>query len=313
MTGEGSLPRVADGAAFDAVRRDEKALRPGVDALLRRLGVRGREVERFATGTQPVYGVGGDLVLKLFPPIHREDAATETAALSAVGGRLPVPVPAVREAGEFDGWAYVLMDRLTGLGLADVWDEIPRGDRLRLAGALGETLAALHEIPAPELGPPDWTAWIEGRRENAEAHHRADGLAEEWVRQVPGFLDAVPLCDTPPVLLHTEIMREHLLVADGPGGWRLTGLFDFEPAMRGDREYEFAAVGIFVAAGDAGFLRTLLLAYGHRPADLDDDLRRRFLAHTLLHRYSSLDWYLGLLPVPGPRTLDALATSWFAT
>ena len=46
-------------------------------------------------------------------------------------------------------------------------------------------------------------------------------------------------------------MREHLLVSEGPGGaWRLTGLIDFEPAMRGEREYEFVGVGVFVAAGD---------------------------------------------------------------
>lgn len=48
----------------------------------------------------------------------------------------------------------------------------------------------------------------------------------------------------PPVLLHTEIMSEHLLVTQSPGGsWRLSGLLDFEPAMRGEREYEFVGAG----------------------------------------------------------------------
>jgi hypothetical protein len=59
-------------------------------------------------------------------------------------------------------------------------------------------------------------------------------------------------------------MRQHLLVGEGPGGrWRLSGLVDFEPAMRGEREYEFVAVGVFVAEGDARFLTQTLTAYGY--------------------------------------------------
>jgi hygromycin-B 7''-O-kinase len=67
-------------------------------------------------------------------------------------------------------------------------------------------------------------------------------------------------------------MRQHLLVEPDP--WRLTGLIGFEPAMRGGREYEFAAVGVFFTQGDAGLLRRTLASYGH---DLDDGLSRRLL------------------------------------
>jgi hypothetical protein len=38
------------------------------------------------------------------------------------------------------------------------------------------------------------------------------------------------------VPLHTEVMRQHLLTAEGPeGAWPLSGLIDFEPTMRGER------------------------------------------------------------------------------
>jgi hygromycin-B 7''-O-kinase len=47
------------------------------------------------------------------------------------------------------------------------------------------------------------------------------------------------------VLLHTEVIREHLVV--NPGTWTLSGLLDFEQAMTGDRVYEFAAAGLFVS------------------------------------------------------------------
>ncbi len=174
--------------------------------------------------------------------------------------------------------------------------------------------AALHAITAPELaalGPPDWDKFLARQRAGCVERQRACGLDSAWLDQIPAFLDAVALDPSPrPVLLHTEVMREHLLVTPHPDGWSLSGLFDFEPAMRGAREYEFAAVGLFVSRGDAGFLRRLLTAYGYRPYQLDDALPRRLLTYALLHRYSDLRWWLEQLPPPVP-TLDALAAHWW--
>jgi hygromycin-B 7''-O-kinase len=88
----------------------------------------------------------------------------------------------------------------------------------------------------------------------------------------------------------------HLLVNPNPDDWSLSGLFDFEPAMRGARECEFASVGLFVARGDARFPRRLLLAYGYRPHQLYDELPRPAACYALLHRYSDLPWWLEQLP-----------------
>lgn len=134
------------------------------------------------------------------------------------------------------------------------------------------------------------------------------------VERLAGFLDEVALPIRPPVLLHTEVMRQHLLAIEGPGGtWRLSGLIDFEPAMRGDREYEFVGVGVFVAEGDARFLTRTLTAYGYGRDQLGPDLRRRLLAWGILHRYCHLRWWMRRLPEPARPTLDALADCWFAT
>lgn len=106
------------------------------------------------------------------------------------------------------------------------------------------------------------------------------------------------------------MMREHLLALNG----HLSGLFDFEPAMRGPAEYEFASVGVFVTRGDRGLFRRLLLAYGYSGSDLGPDFCRRILGHALLHRYSRLRWYLERVPPPpGTSTLEELALAWFGT
>jgi hygromycin-B 7''-O-kinase len=296
-------PDASDEEDYDFIAKDEEALGPGVRSLLAHLGADASPV-RYPTGSLPVYAVG-DMVLKLFPPVYLDEMGVEEGVLRAVHGRLPTPTPAVHRAGEHDGWGYVLMDRLAGRNLETLDDSI--------ADQLGATMAALHTVPPPVIEdwwPQDWAEFVSDQRAGCAGRHRALGLSDTWAAQIPGFLDSVDLDAGEPVLLHTEIMRQHLLV-DETG--RLSGLFDFEPAMRGSREYEFAGVGAFVSEGDARFLRRTLLAYGYTADELDAKLRRRLLAWLLLHYYSNLPAYLQRLPAPAEPTLESLADRWFAT
>jgi hygromycin-B 7''-O-kinase len=301
-------PEAFDEEDYDLVASDEEALGPGVRALLAELGADGHP-QRYPAGSLPVYAVG-DLVLKLFPPVYLDELPVEAGVLAAVQDRLPVPTPRVHRTGTFEGWGYVLMDRLRGRPLTDAWDTVP--DRDRIADQLGTALAALHAVPPPEIEdwwPQDWDEFVAGQRAACAGRHRALGLPGPLARQIPAFLDSVDLGIDRPVLLHTEVMRAHLLVDDRGD---LCGLMDFEPALRGAPEYEFAAVGAFVSEGDARFLGRTLRAYGY-PADrLDPALRRRLFAWLLLHYYSNLPAYLERLPAPAEPTLEALADAWFA-
>lgn len=310
------LPAASTVDEFRLIWRDDGALLPGVRAICARHGLAGQDVVRFAGGSVPVYAVGSAYVLKLYAPYDRSHFETESDALALLAGRLPIPTPRVEAIGALDDWSFVLMERLHGRSLADAWPEIPPEQREPLADALGECLAALHGIDAQErrLPRPDWASFVRERQGRCVAQQRARGLAPQWLAQIPAFLDAVPLAaPARSALLHTEVMREHLLVAPSGRGFALSGLFDFEPAMVGAQEYEFASVGIFVSCGDRAFLRRLLRAYGYRDGELDLGLQRRFMAYALLHRYSNLRWYLERIPAgPDDRTLDDLATRWWA-
>ncbi|MFF4568983.1 phosphotransferase family protein [Streptomyces sp. NPDC001410] len=279
--------------------------------LCARLGLAGAPLTRFPDGSQPVYAVGDEHVLKLFPGASAGAGDAEGRVLTHLQGRLPVPTPRVRGFGAYEnGWRYVLMSRLRGENLAEAWDRVPRSHRERLVTEIGETLAVLHSLDpdplADVLGPRDWGAFVDRQTAGAVAQQRARRLPDAWLEQIPDFLASVSLPRAPHrALLHTEVMRQHFLV--DPDGWRLTGLFDFEPAMIGDRAYDFVGVGLFVTRGDPGLLARLAEAYGHtfEPPQL--------LAYTLLHVYSDLPWYLKELPVPAEETLPSLAEAWFGT
>ena len=314
----GPLPAADSPEAFDRVRGVEALLRPGVEAICARHRglLRGETgASRFSDGSLPVYAVGGGHVLKLYPPCFAGESDTESAALVALAGRLPVETPELVARGELDGWRYLLMTRLPGESLAARWTDLSPADRLGLAATLGECLAVLHELDASEVAVPrpDWPGFVAEQSAGCVDRQRARGLDEDWVAQIPGFLASVDLeTSSTAALLHTEVMREHLLVAsDAAGRPRLSGLFDFEPAMIGAPEYELASVGLFVTCGDAGLLRALLGAYGS--PEPGRPLQRRLMAYALLHRYSDLSWYLERIPPePGAATLDDLAARWWA-
>ena len=310
------FPRVDSHESFLAAPRDTETYRPGAEAICRRHGLDGGALARYPGGSTIVFAVGTGHVIKLFEPIFSDDARTEQTVLEHVRGRLSIPTPAVRFAGEREGWRYVVMEQLRGMSLVEAWQEIDAGARVELCRRIGRAVAELHALELPPALPgPDWPAFVESQAAGCVEQHVGKGLEERWARQIPGFLarhDLAALARERPVLLHTEVMREHVLVERRGGGWEPSGLFDFEPARVGAAEYDFASVGVFLAAGEPGLARAFLLGYGLAEDRLTAGLQERMLLHALLHRYGNLRWYLERLPPRRAATLPELAAEWFS-
>lgn len=269
-------------------------------------------ITRFAGGSVPVFAVGDEHVVKLFPRAERAFFETERAALRRLEGALSIPTPRLLAAGEEGDWLFVAMTRLRGRLLVEAWPRIAPVERVRLMAELGAALRELHGLALSDLEPLaiDWPQFIANQRRGCRARQVDKGLGPPWLDAACDFIARfTPVDDGRRVLLHTEVMREHLLVTRRDDGWVLSGLFDFEPAMIGAPEYELASVGIFVTGGEPGLLPALVAAYG---AHADDELPLRLMAYALLHRYSNLRWYLErLAPDRDDGDLAALATRWF--
>jgi hygromycin-B 7''-O-kinase len=275
---------------------------------------------KYPAGGSMVFAVGAAHVVKLFAPPHADGAHTETRMLAHVQGRLGVPTPVLHAAGELEGWPYLVMGQLPGASLKEAWPRVPDAQREALLAQLGAALGRLHALPQLALPPPggSWEGFLAAQRQGCVERQRGRGVAEAWLAQVPGFLDAAltpPHPRPPTALLHTEVMRDHTLVKeDADGRWTLTGLIDFEPAMQGHPDYELASVGVFLSGGEPALLRAFCTGYGWEGGALPEAVRRRALAFALLHRYSNFRWYLETVPPPeGCDTLEALADAWWAT
>jgi hygromycin-B 7''-O-kinase len=71
------------------------------------------------------------------------------------------------------------MSRLPGVPLDTVWDQLCAGDRDRLADQLGETIAALHQLPPRAIKdwwPADWPTFVARQRAQCVSEQRA-GIA----------------------------------------------------------------------------------------------------------------------------------------
>jgi hygromycin-B 7''-O-kinase len=88
--------------------------------------------------------------------------------LHHVDGQLGVATPEVVATGHLEGWPYLVMTRLGGVILADVWPSLAKPHCLFLGRQLGEILARLHAVPtSPLLRHPVLTeGWLRlvGRR-----------------------------------------------------------------------------------------------------------------------------------------------------
>jgi hygromycin-B 7''-O-kinase len=155
-------PTAHDEAGWDAVLADDRALDAGVGAVLARHGLTGLPRRRYDSGSLPVYAVGAEHVLKVFPPYEQEHASIEARVLHAVQDALQVPTPRLIAADTHDGWPCVLMSQLHGTRLVDAWPTLSPAARDRVADKLGESLAALHAIDAAPLADlaPCWDEFI---------------------------------------------------------------------------------------------------------------------------------------------------------
>ena len=306
------LPPINSIEEYRASSRDEATYAPAVDEICRLHGIADQPRRKFAGGSTIVFAVGDTYVVKLFEPFIAANALTEAAVLRHIDGRLGVAAPHVFHTGTMDGWQYVVMSRLHGELASDVWDELDGEAQRSVCAQVGAAICRLHalDVAGLRIAGPTWAEFIERQRADCMARQRGKALDAHWLDQIPGFLDSVALADGERALLHTEMMREHVLLTRGDGA-QVSGVFDFEPAMIGSREYDFASIGVFLTGGDAALFDAFLTGYGLPRTARDPAMPRRVMAYALLHRYSNMTWYLERVPPREARTLDELAEEWF--
>lgn len=285
------LPDLPDFETYKAWRADTAQWLPVALDIADSHGLPTASPHIFSTGTNLVIGLGEELILKMFPSIHRSQFVSESASLKLLRGRLGFPIPELMFEGERDGWPYLVITRLAGIVGSEVWPALPEDQKERVLAEIGATIAEVQRVGVGELAlaRPRWDQFIARQVEGCRARHVRLGLASKFIDGLDDLLREVPTLiplDAPPVMLIGEYIPENFMMRRDGSGWRVAGLFDFGDVMTGWREYDLLGPSAFMAAGRPRRVRSLLGGFGYSDADIDATLKRRLMALMLLHQAS---------------------------
>jgi len=286
-----SLPNLSTFMMFKEWRANASQCLPAALEIARSHGLPHADPQLFSTGTNLVVGLGQELILKIFPPILRDQFISERASLSQLRGRINVPIPEIVLEGERDQWPYLIITRLRGVLGTEAWPALPEDQKERVLRQIGETIAEVQRVPVGELSriEPRWDQFMLKQIEGCRARHERLGLPQKYLHGLDDILrDAATLIpmNASPVILTGEYIPENFLLSCDPTGWRLSGLIDFGDVMTGFGEYDLLGPSAFMTAGMPRRVRSLFEGFGYSNVDKDFTLKRRLMALLLLHRAS---------------------------
>ena len=280
---------------------------PYVRTVLERHGLGDRPLESGFVGTFPTF-LAGDVVVKLFGWFHswRSCHASELAAQEMLARRPDVPVPALLGHGQLydepDGWPYLLTARMAGQAWRDV--RLDHAARVRVAGELGETMRAVHDI-APGEGPGHPPALLESRDRLAVIRAATMDRHRTWRTLPAALVDQIPAYLCPPAperFVHADLTADHIFVKDGS----LAGVIDWGDATLTDPCYELAALHLDAFGLDKDLLRAFLGGYGW---EVDEEFVRRAMSAALTHEFDLFAMLSERLPAQSFTNLADLATA----
>ena len=298
---------------YREVFKQEELWLPWMKEICRRHDLPVTELQRQQTGSAIVYATGGCMI-KFFAPLWPEEFVREQIGLAHFQQLDDMPVPRLHASGQIENWQYLIIEQLPGVMIHQVWKILELSERLGLMAQVGELMAQLQALPAPEHPAiaQDWQVFVQQQCQGFVKHQTEAGLSQEWAESLQAWLlEQVPqLPALSSRLLHCDLTHDHFLVQQQQGQWRITGLIDFGDAMLAHPYYEFAAPLVFLTGnqtnGDVALRHSLLRAYGFAEAELGPELENHLWSCILLHRFVNVAWYLRHLCPPEITTPEAL-------
>ena len=245
----------------------------------------------------------GEFVLRGSPHFEWQ-FPTERFWVDLIHEKTAVPVPSpylVDESSEIFGWSYVLMPRMPGIQVEDpnVKKLLSPNDRRQMAHAMGETLAALHEVRSEIAGrydiasrsikpfdlahelaypfPPRPAELARSRTiSNRErvvgvirrllASSRAvnDHTTEadaNWVEEIIASHEHAMSNDFRPAFVMEDFKEGNVVFARRGGSWPVSGVFDLAGAHFGDSEADLSRTAAWYFDEGRELAREFVLTY----------------------------------------------------
>lgn len=252
-----------------------------------------QDIQPFIDGSNLVASVSAEHIVKIFPPFHHHQWQSEHRALKYLQSHpLSVPIPKYVASGErADRWTYLIMTKVAGTSLNEVWKNLSLEQKSTLMRQIGSLMREVHTVPVGELDDlePNWDSFLKEQNAGLIARHQRLNAPEWFLKEAPSFVSENLDCISkePSVILTGEFTPFNLLVEQTGDQVRLSGMIDFGDVMIGYREYDFLGPLLFLGEGNRVFRDALLAGYQYGEPT-DSAFQNRLMLLTILHRYSNL-------------------------
>ncbi|RFP15220.1 hypothetical protein D0T25_19000 [Duganella sp. BJB488] len=290
---------------------------PVLSHLQREFGLPDGVWEKIPQGSNALFGLGGEVIVKLVPPNWRRQGDKEILVAPLLEGRLSLQTPRLIGSGEIDNWVFVITSRLTGVLLADVWPSLDVGQKRAIMVQTGQVLRELRAVAFGEniAIKVDWPSYLRELTVGCLARHQRRKMPAGLLGQVLPYIEAAGEFAKAGEarLIHMDIHPWNLMARQEAGRWKLDGLLDFGDAIVGHSDrFELLTPLIFMAQGNPILLDALLESYGGAADASPIELRRQLTACMLIRPDSDVMFCMRQVPASGPRdSWDQIAAQLF--
>jgi hygromycin-B 7''-O-kinase len=279
---------------------------PVLDHLQQTFRLAGNQWSRMPGGSNALFLLGDDVIVKLVPPNWRQQGERERIVAPLLHGNLSLETPRLIGGGHVDNWVFLISSRLHGSSLADVWPSLDGDEKRSILLQVGNLLRELRSVTFDADIPirVDWPRYIRGLVSTCLARHQRKGMPAHLAQQVMPYIESAGEFSQmgQPRFIHMDIHPWNLIARKEQGRWTLSGLIDFGDAIVGNCDrFELVTPLMFMAQGNPILAEALLESYGF----LDDcdapTLQRQLMATALVRPDSDVMFCMQQVPVSGPR------------
>lgn len=279
---------------------------PVLSHLQRAFGLPDGAWERIPQGANALFGLGGDVIVKLVPPNWRRQGDKEILVAPLLEGKLSLQTPRLIGSGEIDNWVFVITSRLAGVLLADVWPSLDIEQKRSIMVQTGQVLRELRAVAFDQdiAIKVDWPSYLRELSAGCLARHQRRKMPAGLLGRVLPYLEAAGEFAKAGEarFIHMDIHPWNLMAKQEAGCWKLDGLLDFGDAIVGHSDrFELLTPMIFMAQGSQVLLKALLDSYGATCALSPSELRRQLTACMLIRPDSDVMFCMQQVPASGPR------------
>lgn len=292
------LPAIETWDAWAKIFTNLHVWKPAIHKICQREAIPITSIKPGYPGTNAVFIVNQDTVVKIYAPFCHDDYHLERELLSELGKNTLIPAPKIIAKGLLEdqiSWPYIIMEFLPGQPIREVRKRIEHQNLMELTYHMGKIVREIHRTPLSALIHLDrsqkgWQRYTKYQVTNMEKKmQRRHTLPETVISKIPLYVYSElakhredKVCQL--TLVHGDLTEDHWLLHKNQGVWSISGLLDFADAKISPRTYEWAALWFGALGQNHSSLSSFM--QGYNPAiKIDESFYKHAMAYTFLHEF----------------------------